>query len=61
MGENLGARILKKIKGAKERSPGVHFVQESGETFMDKEGRSDMKLRNRPDPYAFVQFNPVVS
>lgn len=60
MGVSLGARVLKKIRRDNQKSETVHFVQESGQSFANQDSRSDVKLRNRPDPYAFVQFNPVV-
>ena len=60
MPESLGARVLKRVKGSKKKNEGVHFIQESGKTYASKSGGSDMTLRDRPDPHAFIQFNPVV-
>lgn len=57
----MGARLLKKIKRDNQKSETVHFVQESGQSYANPDSRSDVKLKNRPDPYAFIQFNPVVS
>lgn len=53
--------MLKKIRRDNQKSETVHFVQESGQSFANRDSQSDVKLRNRPDPYAFVQFNPVVT
>jgi len=61
VGVSMGARVLKKIKRDNQKSETVHLVQESGHSFSNQGARSDVKLKNRPDPYAFVQFNPVVS
>lgn len=56
----LGQKVLKRIKLKARKSDNVHFVQESGATFLNASTQSDMKLVNKPTPYAFVQFNPIV-
>lgn len=56
----MGARVLKKIKRDHQKSETVHYVQESGQSYANADHKSDVKLKNRPDPYAFIQFNPVV-
>ena len=60
-GVSMGARVLKKIKRDHQKSETVHYVQESGQSYANPDMRSDVKLKNRPDPYAFIQFNPLVS
>ena len=60
VGTNLGARVLKRIKMTTQgRKDKVHFIQESGNLYRNKFNGSDMKLVNKPDPHAFIQFNPI--
>ena len=60
VGVSLGARKLLKIQQSHQKSETVHYVQESGQSYANYDNRSDFKLKNRPDPYAFIQFNPIV-
>lgn len=60
VGTNMGARVLKRIKMTTlRRKDKVHFIQQSGDLYKNKFNGSDMKLVNKPDPHAFIQFNPV--
>ncbi len=60
IGVSLGARILRKLKrSTKKKKDRVHFIQESGQMYLNKMNQSDMRLKNRPDPHAFIQFNPM--
>ena len=60
-GVSIGARVLKKIKSSNAKSETVHYVQESGSSYATTDRKSDVVLKNRPDPYAFIQFNPIVT
>ena len=35
----------------------IHQVKESGETFRTNRAGGDLKLKDKPEPYAFIQLN----
>lgn len=35
----------------------MHQVKESGETYRTKRAGGDLQLKDKPEPYAFIQFN----
>jgi ribosomal RNA-processing protein 12 len=41
----------------------IHVVKESGDAFRSKNpaGHGDVRLPNKPEPYAFIQLNPKVA
>lgn len=35
----------------------IHQIKESGSTFKSDRAGGDVRLRDKPEPYAFIQFN----
>lgn len=35
----------------------VHQIKESGESFKSTKAGGDVRLKDQPEPYAFIQFN----
>ena len=35
----------------------MHQIKESGEAFRTNRAGGDLKLKDKPEPYAFIQFN----